>query len=349
VLRMGIRWALWMVAAMVVLEPSSGGAEPPQPSPAKSPAKTKLVPSEHHCVFRGVTKLGREVSLYDQPQGGKALARFTGGSIEIGVGPFPTDSSGRVPVTTGTGMGSFRFEGFVDIQAVPMFAARDVPVIPKHLWIAAAQAVTVVGAVPGKLEVRKTLAPPLSVHLEARAPCNHFTLVPKTGRAWSPPAGARGHLVGEDPAQLFASPQAPSPVGALKGARGMFLWGMERKDDFVHLVHHGDVAINAWGRLKEFPPAPPVDMSEGLIPLARDTTVPTLWFDGTSRLVKTKAEATLWSSASTRATAIGRIEVGTETYVLEVVAGWANVLPKSLNLAPPSDQRFWVKAADLGL
>jgi hypothetical protein len=35
--------------------------------------------------------------------------------------------------------------------------------------------------------------------------------------------------------------------------------------------------------------------------------------------------------------------------VMDTVAGWAKVLPKSLHVLPAGEQSFWVKSADLGL
>jgi hypothetical protein len=35
--------------------------------------------------------------------------------------------------------------------------------------------------------------------------------------------------------------------------------------------------------------------------------------------------------------------------VLDLVAGWASVMPKTLNVVPGPDGQFWVKAADLGI
>jgi hypothetical protein len=55
------------------------------------------------------------------------------------------------------------------------------------------------------------------------------------------------------------------------------------------------------------------------------------------------------AAASETGTLIGVVEQGTEIYVLDVVAGWASVLPKSLNIAPAGDGQFWVRAPDLGL
>jgi hypothetical protein len=35
--------------------------------------------------------------------------------------------------------------------------------------------------------------------------------------------------------------------------------------------------------------------------------------------------------------------------ILDVAAGWAAVLPKALNVAPPPDRQFWVEARKVGI
>ncbi len=47
--------------------------------------------------------------------------------------------------------------------------------------------------------------------------------------------------------------------------------------------------------------------------------------------------------------AIGVIEPGAETYVIDQVAGFASVLPKAMNVLPAVDSQFWAKSSDLGL
>ena len=51
-------------------------------------------------------------------------------------------------------------------------------------------------------------------------------------------------------------------------------------------------------------------------------------------------------AASDKGNVIGKIEPGTETYVLDTVAGWTSVLPKALNVMPYGEGQFWVKAGD---
>lgn len=57
----------------------------------------------------------------------------------------------------------------------------------------------------------------------------------------------------------------------------------------------------------------------------------------------------LRASASDLGRPIGGLEPGTEVLVLDVVAGWASVVPKSLGVMPAGEGHFWAKARELGL
>lgn len=69
---------------------------------------------------------------------------------------------------------------------------------------------------------------------------------------------------------------------------------------------------------------------------------------GTPRVVRTTREVPLRTAAK-EGEPVGIIESGAETYVLDVVAGWASVLPKSLDVMPIENGQFWVKKAELGI
>ena len=46
---------------------------------------------------------------------------------------------------------------------------------------------------------------------------------------------------------------------------------------------------------------------------------------------------------------VGQVETGVELYLIDIVAGWASVLPKTLHVMPTSEGHFWVNADDLGV
>jgi hypothetical protein len=111
--------------------------------------------------------------------------------------------------------------------------------------------------------------------------------------------------------------------------------------------YHGDVEIRGWAlarQLKALPRGETMDIQHG--PVSKRQP-PQLALASKPELIKTTAEVPIRSGAGDDKPVIGRIESGTETYVLDTVAGWASVLPKSLNVAPYGDHQFWVKASDL--
>ena len=193
---MGRTHSTFLVAAITALGATRAAAEPPKSASSVAAPDT--------CTFSGAVKLGTDVTIYDQAQGGRPIARFTGATTPLRAGPVPLDASHRVPVATGTGTGSFRIEGFVDGMEVPIFTARDVPVVPGHLWIASHQLVVLLGGASGKVQVRKDLGRPLSQSFKAWAACTELTLSNGSPSAWSPPGEARGYLVQEDPADLLS-------------------------------------------------------------------------------------------------------------------------------------------------
>jgi hypothetical protein len=238
----------------------------------------------------------------------------------------------------------------MDGAQVPLITTRDVPVVADHVWIAAQQQVVFLGAGPGKLYVREDLTRPLSQSFRAWASCDYFTLTRGTRTEWTVPGEARAYLVQQDPMDLFGVPDAKEPaVTSLYGARGMLLWSEEKRGAFVHLVYHGEVVVNAWGRLRDLRALPPGETSDRLAPPPVAPNPPALKLADSPRVVRTRREVTLRSGANANAPVIGRIEVGTDTYVLDNVGGWASVLPKSLHVAPYGDGQFWAKGTDLGL
>jgi hypothetical protein len=72
-------------------------------------------------------------------------------------------------------------------------------------------------------------------------------------------------------------------------------------------------------------------------------------FPGQLRLVRSNKEVPLRNSAKDGDAVIGWIEPGADAYVLDQVAGWASVVPKTMNVLPPENGHFWAKSSDLGL
>jgi hypothetical protein len=123
----------------------------------------------------------------------------------------------------------------------------------------------------------------------------------------------------------------------------------EQRGGFVHVQYQDDVSIDAWAKASDLTPLARGETSD-LPPSSYSmSTPPQLQLPQSPRVVKTTRELPLRLAAKDAAAPVGVIEADTEVYVMDTVAGWANVLPKSLHVLPAGELSFWVKSAELGL
>jgi hypothetical protein len=300
---------------------------------------------------QGTAQMPPDVLIYDKQN--QAFARFTGGETALSVSDFSASQTPpRVRVQTGTGSGSFRLDGYVDAGKVPVYTKRNVPVVAGHVWIGANQLVGVIGAWTGQLKVKKTVTRPMSQSFSGAAACDSFTLEARTPPGWSVPGHARGYVVKQDSIELYEDADEGRVVVTLYRAsdsEGILVWSSERKGGWVHVEYHGEIVIDAWARARDLQALPPGErMDEAAGPTIKKGT-PRVSLQNPPRLVTTTHEVPIRIKAADTSPVVGRIEPNTETYVLDVMAGWASVLPKSLHVTPHADYHFWVKANELGL
>jgi hypothetical protein len=94
---------------------------------------------------------------------------------------------------------------------------------------------------------------------------------------------------------------------------------------------------------------PPGETEDRLQPPTSQPNTPVLRLADTPREVLVASEATLYSAPRADAPRLGAIEPQTPAYVIDIVLGWASVLPKALNITPAGKVQFWVRARDIGL
>jgi len=331
--------ALWLAAALAIAD--------------RAVAQDAAQGSGGACIVQGTTQMPPDVLIYDKQQAGQPFARFTGGETPLSVSDFSaSQAQARVRVQTGTGSGSFRLDGYVEAAKVPIYTKRNVPVVAGHVWIGTHQLVNVIGAWTGQLKVKKTLLRPMNQSFSGAASCDSFTLEASTPPGWTVPGHARGYVVKQDSIELYEDAEEGRVVVTLHRAAdgdGILLWSSERKGGWVHVEYHGEVVIDAWARARDVQALPPGErMDEAAGPTIKKGT-PRVSLQNAPRLVTTTREVPIRIKAADASPVVGRIEPNTETYVLDVMAGWASVLPKSLNVTPHGDYHFWVKASDLGL
>jgi hypothetical protein len=320
----------------------SRGTAIAQPGPPQGPTV--------QCTMRGQSVMSDSVSIVDAR--GRSIARFSGATTPLVASDFPSNAQGRVRIETGFGAGSFRLRGFVDAGQLPIFTAVSVAVTPGHVWIASNRSVTLLGAASGRLSVEKKLNIPLKQTFHAAGECSAFSLEAGTSAGFSPPGDARSYELKRESLDLYSDPGADAPVTTLHrspAVEAVSFFGGEQRGGFIHIEYHGEIVIDGWAKMSALSALPVGEITDQLAPATVQHGVPRIALPAQPKLVRPSRDVPLRSVAKESEPMIGVVEPGTETYVLDQVAGWANVLPKSMNVLPRADGQFWAKSSDLGL
>lgn len=298
------------------------------------------------CTLKGEVAVPKGVAISDPA--GTDIAQFTGAKVAIAISGFPATGGTRAKIQT-TG---FRIEGFVRSREIPVYTARSVPAYAGHVWIAEGRRVSVVGSGPGKLHVEKSVSSPLSGTFHGWAPCESFTLSERVPNGWTPPGSARGYTMRRDRIDLYSSERGDIVTAIERGGDGpgALLWANEgASSGWVHIEHHGDIVLDGWVRASDVSALPPGETMDQLAPSPIQRGSPVLNVQGQPKIVRVDRTVSLRAAASDAATTIGGIDPGVEVMILDIVAGWASVLPKALSISPVGTGQFWVRAKDLGL
>ena len=312
-------------------------AQPPAPAPT--------------CGQKGRVTFDKDTSLLDAS--GRKLARFSGGESAVSLLAPPASGSDMVRIETGTGRGSFRLAGFVKAAELRVYAAYNLPVVSGHVWLAAGTRVTPAATSGGKVRIEKQLSTPFNQRFTAVADCSALTFSPPTPPGFGMPGSARVFLMKVELLDLYGDvPPTGSPILTLQRATNVDnvrFFSTEQRGGYVHVHYQGDVSINAWAKASDLTPLPRGETSDLPPGSYTMTSPPQLQLPEPPRVIKTTRELPLRIAAKDAEAPIGVIEADTEVYVMDTIAGWAKVLPKSLHVLPAGDLSFWVKSADLGL
>jgi hypothetical protein len=312
---------------------------------------TTPVASGTQCTLRGTTQLPIDAAIHDA--NGKVIARFSGSNSALQVVEFPSDAQGRAKIATGTGTGSFRIQGMLDAAKIPLYASANLPVVAGHVWLTAGRSVTFATTGSNRIKVQKKLTTPFLQTFSTWTPCSMLSLNPSAEGGWSPPGDARGYVLKKETLDVYGEPTAGvSTVVTLNRSpqlENVLFFSTEQRGTWVHIEHHSDVVVRGWARASDLTPLPRGVTMDQLAPASALRSAPRLTVQGQPRSIKTRNEVPLRLSAKHSDPVVGVIENNTETLVIDVVAGWASVLPASLHVMPPKDGQFWVKSAELGL
>ena len=338
------------VVSSAIVSMFAQAAQPTQPTQSSSSHPLVSANPSSECQLSGAPAMPLDVVIYAHDKGDAKNARFTGMTTGLTVVEFPETMPKRAHVVSGTGRGGFAIDGWVNAEALPLYATSNLPVVAGHVWIQGSQRVEYEGRQHNQVRVQRTTTSPFAQTFSASTSCNNLSLVPVTVAPQDIPKFARGYSLDHNELAISNEPKGESTYKLVRSSvtSSVFFYGMDKKDDWVHLRYFGVVGIDAWAKLSDVRLLPKGERVNEYIPTAQPES-------GRLRIVESGRVVTVTERVQLRlrpapdAPVIGEIEPATETLVLDVAAGWASVLPKGLNAAPPADRQFWVEARKVGI
>jgi hypothetical protein len=334
---------LWLAGALGPATRLEGEAKAADDKTATAGASGPL------CELKGSYPIPKGSQIFDAASGGRAIANFTGTFVPLKLRDIPADpASGRARISTTSGAGSFRIDGYVSPSVIPVFTTRDIAITSEHLWISVAQRVKLVQAANNALTVERTVLGTSGQTVRATAPCDAFGLQQGTATAMEVPGNGRGYLTKAASIDFFDAPSG-NAIFTLKMIEGgaQLFWSTESRAGFVHVKARADLTIDAWARLGDLDPLKKGEMMDQFIPPTTQVQGAQLALDKPPRLVQATKEIPLRFKRDEKEKPIGAIEAGAEVYVMETMVGWSNVLPKNLAVMPPDDGGFWIPVSEV--
>ncbi len=345
------RFTAFGLGLALILGAGRAASDPGSKRSAAVAAKPSAERRVAGCRVQGTAEPRANAPIEDAQ--GRLVARFSGAVTELVVEAFPAEPNGRVRVTTGTGKGSFRVHGFTPVRELSLYAASPIAVAPGHVWIAQGKSLSYLGSGRGALHVEKRVSVPFAQSFRAWAPCAAVSLSRPAAAPVTPKGDAPGYVVRRARLDLLGDPRKPEArlltLQSSSQAPPALFFGREQRGSFLRVEYRGELIIDAWVRAGDLEALPPGEALDQLGTDGGSRISAQLAVQGEPRVVKALREVPFRARALDSEPPIGVIEPEAEAYVLDVVAGWVSVMPKSLQVVPRPDGQFWVRAEELGM
>jgi hypothetical protein len=318
--------------------------------PASKPASNVATSGgdESGCTLTGTAMPELDLQLVDDD--GRPVARFGGVAVRLTVSGLPGRADGKVRVTT-AGNGRLRIAGFVAVHSLPIYLKQDLAIVKGHVTLLKGTAVEYLGRAGDQIRIGVKTHNAIAETYNATVACDALTVEAQQPNKWEPPGQARGYLMKQSVAPLFDQPGAEAePVSSIhlaSDARGVLFYGDRREGEFIHVSYRRDVGIDGWMAVKDLEILPRGEVVDQSVSKYAPHADKKLKMKVEGQLYKAQSEIPLYGKADPKLPPIGAVTEDTELYVLDVMVGWANVLPKQLDVVPLSEKHFWVKASEL--
>jgi hypothetical protein len=314
-------------------------------------ASTVAAPNQ--CILQGRTPMPKDLSVYAHPSAGAPVARFSGAMSSVRAQSFPDQPGQRIAIVTGSSTKGFRISGYIDPSGLPMTTTQRLAVHNSNgtVWLAKGGRVEFVKSSQNTIDVRMRLnQPPMRDSFTATAQCSDLTLDPGMPASWAVPGNARGYVVKADRVQLYDDWRPDRSLGeALDLANGLLMWSTQRKGQFVRVEYHGPIVVQAWAKAADFRILPWGERQDRQAAAMSVPQPAQLRLGESVKTVQAPVRLPVRAAANPKAPVIGVVEAGATVYFLDLVMGWASVMPKDLDVMPYGENQFWVDGKKLGV
>jgi hypothetical protein len=326
-------------------------AEPRGPESSRTAAPVAASGNDRSpCSLTGMATPDLDLPLTDVE--GRPIARFGGVAIPLVVSDLPDRADGKIHIETG-GIGHLRVSGFVPVRSISIYLRQDQSVVKGHVTLLKGTAVEYGGRAGDQIRIVVRTKNAIAETYNASVSCDVLTLEAPKPDHWSPPGQARGYLMSQLVVSLFDQPGADAKVVTsihrAPDAGSVLFFGDRREGDFIHVLYRRDVGIEGWIGANDLGVLPRGELADQSATKQAAPIDKRLRMKVEGQLWKARGELPLYGKADGKSPPIGTVTRDTDLYVLDVVAGWANVLPRLLDIVPPSDKHFWVKASEIGM
>lgn len=304
------------------------------------------------CRIRGVAEPDVNTDIFDDQ--GQPIARLTGSVTPIEVLKLPDMPSARARIVTSIAeVRGIRIEGLASVRSLGIRAKTRIDVVPDLVALSAGVRLDGVVQVNGEIFVEKRVVRDFAQTFAARATCEMLGFGDHSELPEALPAKARAYRLDNEQLPLFDSDSktAEPRMHLTRNAdvAPVLFFAVKTKGSWVSLRYDGEISVTAWAHKQDLTALPPGELQDRLAPPVRQRSIPKLAIGQSTRLIRATQTVPLRQRASSQSVPIGQVDAEAEFYVIEVVSGWASVVPRSLAVVPAADRHFWVEAKAIGL
>jgi hypothetical protein len=314
------------------------------------------------CSLRVVASFGADDALYREARGELEQARFSGGPVAVAVDTIEAGARAHVVARVPAEGPALVLPGYVEASRLPLYAARDLSIAARSIYIARGAPIVIRSARGGALRVtaRFTDFPDVA----ADATCEDVAVgipppapTPVSSKS-SDERGAPHHLAREH-ARVFERPHG-EVLADLRSSRPGPTFDVDGfKRGLKHVRYDHGIVIDAWMNAEDLEEGegPACDRCYGVEAEARPRRVDRCGkedadgFDEKNCPGPDAPRARAARGAAVLATptgpSIGVLDVGTEVYVVTKSDGRVRISPTGGWFRPPAGSGFWVDASAL--